>query len=101
MTISLSTAIDGLLLLTVTAVGYGVGRAVVQWMREDARERVNGIAAWLHRKVGAAALPVVMALIYSAIASLAFVYPQSRKGMLLSILVIGLAQMPFTRSRRP
>ena len=98
---TMSAAIDGLLLLAVAAVGYGIGRAVVQRMREGVHERVSGVAAWLHLKVGARALPIVLALIYAAIGSLAFVYPQSSKGVLVSLLIIGSAQRPSIRSREP
>ena len=48
--------IDGVLLLAAIAVGYGIGRAVVQRIGEGAHERVSGIAAWLHRRVGSASL---------------------------------------------
>ena len=42
-----------------------------------------------------------MPLIYAAIGSLAFVYPQSSKGVLVSLLIIGSAQLPSIRSREP
>lgn len=42
---TMSAAIDGLLLLAVAVVGYGIGRAVVPRIREGAHERVSGVAA--------------------------------------------------------
>lgn len=93
--------IDGVLLLAVIAVGYGVGRAVVQRIGEGAHERVSGIAAWLHRQVGARALPAVMALVYGAIASLAFIYPDNSKGVLVSLLIVGSVSLGSIRSREP
>lgn len=98
---TLPGVIDGILLLAVIAVGYGVGRAVVQRIGEGAHERVSDIAAWLHRRVGARALPAVMALIYCAIASLAFIYPNSGRVVLVSILLVGSASLWSIRSREP
>jgi len=99
--VTLPGVIDGILLLAVIAVGYGVGRAVVQRIGEGAHERVSGIAAWLHRRVGSGALPTVMALIYCAIASLAFIYPDNSRVVLVSILFIGSMSQPSIRSREP
>ena len=93
--------IDGILLLAVIAVGYGVGRAVVQRIGEGAPERVSGIAAWLHRRVGSGALPTVMALIYCAIASLAFIYPDRSRFVLVTILIVGSMSLSSIRSREP
>lgn len=93
--------IDGILLLAVIAVGYGVGRAVVQRIGEGAHERVSGIAAWLHRRVGSGALPAVMALIYCAIASLAFIYPDRSRFVLVTILIVGSMSLSSIRSREP
>ena len=103
MTMSLSTAIDGLLLLAVTALGYGIGREVVRRMGEGAHERVSGVAAWLHRKVGARALPAVMAVVYSTVASigLVIIHPHGSMGLLLSIIIVGAAQLSSIRSREP
>ncbi|MFO0509225.1 MAG: hypothetical protein ACK51K_01060 [Gammaproteobacteria bacterium] len=97
----MSGVIDGILLLAILAVGYGVGRAVVQRIGEGAHERVSGIAAWLHRKVGSDALPAVMALIFCAIASLAFIYPDNSRVVLVSLLIVGLASLGSIRSREP
>jgi len=99
--VTLPGVIDGILLLAVIAVGYGVGRAVVQRIGEGAHERVSGIAAWLHRRVGSGALPTVMALIYCAIASLAFIYPDNSRGVLLSLLIVGSMSLSSIRSREP
>ena len=93
--------IDGVLLLAVIAVGYWVGRAVVQRIGEGAHERVSGIAVWLHRQVGSGALPAVMALVYGAIASLAFIYPDSSRVVLVSLLIVGSASLGSIRSREP
>lgn len=93
--------IDGVLLLAVIALGYSIGRASVQRIREGAHERVSGIAAWLHRQVGSGALPAVTALIYCAIASLAFIYPDNSGGVLVSILLVGSVSLSSIRSREP
>ncbi len=93
--------IDGVLLLAVIAVGYGTGRAVVQRIGEGAHERVSGIAAWLHRRVGSGSLPTVMALIFCAIASLAFIYPDSSRVVLVSLLIVGSASLGSIRLREP
>lgn len=98
---TLPGVIDGILLLAVIAVGYGVGCAVVQRIGEGAHERVSGIAAWLHRRVGSRALPAVTALIYCAVASLAFIYPDSGRVVLVTILFVGSMSLSSIRSREP